>query len=89
MWQVNRSRKGMHSALSSPMLCSLPLQQVLGQQYAGVLSLPKSSERLSPVWQFWGLASCTVTQVLDATTLQTLDSTVQNSATVPPDSCCL
>ena len=44
MWQLNRSRKGMHSALSWPMPCSLPLQQGLGQQYAGVLSLLKSPE---------------------------------------------
>ena len=89
MSQLSRSRKGMHSALSWPMLCSLPLQQGLGQQYAGVFSLPKSLERLYTVWQPWGLASCTVTQVLDATMLQTLQSTVQSSITVPQDSCCL
>lgn len=69
MWQLNRSRKGMHSALSWPMPCSLPLQEGLGQQYAGVLSLLKSPERFSPVWQPWGLASCTVTQLQNATML--------------------
>ena len=89
MWQLNRSRKGMHSALSWPMLCSLPLHQGLGQQHAGVLSLLNSTEKLSTVWQPWGLASCTVTQLLDVTMLQTLESTVLSSIIVSQDSYCL